>query len=174
VIVDAQLRRLSLERARDEVARALDGFAARRVGLKWPNDLQLPEGKLGGILVEARWHQDSLEWVAVGIGVNVLPPQDVEGAGLRSGTRRANVVEAIVPAVLSAMRSRGALTGAELAEFATRDIARGRDIVEPLGGVVRGIAASGALLVETEAGVREIRSGSLVFASVPQSLSANS
>lgn len=56
------------------VARALERSGAQGVGLKWPNDLLLGDGKLGGILVE-------LESVAgttlavIGIGLNLqLPP----------------------------------------------------------------------------------------------------
>src|SRR5688572_8245425 len=52
-------------------ARALDRFAGVRVGLKWPNDMYLPAGKLGGILVESRWRGPRPEWTAIGIGINV-------------------------------------------------------------------------------------------------------
>jgi biotin-(acetyl-CoA carboxylase) ligase len=157
-----------------EVAHALDPFASERIGLKWPNDLYLRSGKLGGILVEARWRQDTFEWAAVGVGVNVVPPSEVGGAGLRSGTHRADVLRAIVPAVFSAGRHHGPLDGEEMVEFARRDIALGRDILEPLAGTVRGIAPSGALQVEVAGSVHDVHSGSLVFQESPVSLSANS
>jgi biotin-[acetyl-CoA-carboxylase] ligase BirA-like protein len=159
-----------------EVARALDRFAAEPIGLKWPNDLYLaaPPGKLGGILVEARWRQDTLEWAAVGVGVNVGAPREGGRAGLREGTRRADVLRAILPAVFSAVRRRGALDAEELAAFALRDIALGHEIVEPLAGTVRGVAPSGALQVEISGAVHEAHSGSLVFLELPLSLSANS
>jgi BirA family biotin operon repressor/biotin-[acetyl-CoA-carboxylase] ligase len=149
-----------------EVARALDGIASERTGLKWPNDLYLRSGKLGGILVEARWRQDTLEWAAVGVGVNVVPPSEIGGAGLRSGTRRADVLRAILPGVFSAVRRRGELTVEELAEFALRDIALGREIVTPRHGIVRGLVPSGALLVESEGAIHEIHAGSLAFREV--------
>lgn len=155
-----------------EVARALERFAAERIGLKWPNDLYLRSGKLAGILVEARWRQDTFEWAAVGVGVNVAPPSEGGGAGLRSGTRRADVLRAILPAVFSAVRCRGALDADELAAFALRDIAVGREIVEPRHGIVRGLAPSGALFVEAGGMVHEVRSGSLMFRESPVSLTA--
>jgi BirA family biotin operon repressor/biotin-[acetyl-CoA-carboxylase] ligase len=157
-----------------EVAHALDPFASERIGLKWPNDFYLHSGKLGGILVEARWRQDAFEWAAVGVGVNVVAPNEVGGAGLRSGTRRADVLRTIVPAVVSAVRRRGALAAAELAEFALRDIALDRAIVEPLAGIVRGVAPSGALLVEANGSLHEVHAGSVVFQQLPSSLAARS
>jgi BirA family biotin operon repressor/biotin-[acetyl-CoA-carboxylase] ligase len=157
-----------------EVARALDAFAPDRVGLKWPNDLYVSAGKLGGILVEARWRQDALEWAAIGVGINVLAPAGVGAASLRTSVRRAAVLKAVVPAVLTAAARTGELSAEELSEFAGRDIASGREILEPLAGTVRGVAPSGALLVEAAGVVQEVRTGSLVFRASPFSLSANS
>ncbi len=39
--------------------------------IKWPNDVIVPDGKLGGILVETSWRGNELEFAIVGIGVNV-------------------------------------------------------------------------------------------------------
>ncbi|HVD60593.1 MAG TPA: biotin--[acetyl-CoA-carboxylase] ligase, partial [Gemmatimonadaceae bacterium] len=68
-------------------ARALDRFAAEPIRLKWPNDLYVGGRKLAGILVEARWRESRLEWIAIGIGINISPPADMpDAAGLDSGT----------------------------------------------------------------------------------------
>ena len=64
-------------------ARALDRFAPAPIGLKWPNDLYLLGGKLGGILVETRWREGRPDWVAIGLGLNVVAPPDVPGAADR-------------------------------------------------------------------------------------------
>jgi BirA family biotin operon repressor/biotin-[acetyl-CoA-carboxylase] ligase len=146
-------------------ARALDRYTASPVGLKWPNDLFVGDGKLAGILIEARWRASRIDWVAIGIGVNVRVPTGVaSAASLVSGTTRLNVLAELVPAVRSAAAARGVLTPLELSEFSERDVARGRMCVEPARGEVRGINESGELLIDTGQGVRAFRDGSLTFA----------
>jgi BirA family biotin operon repressor/biotin-[acetyl-CoA-carboxylase] ligase len=39
--------------------------------IKWPNDVIVEAGKLAGVLVEAVWLGDQIEYGIVGIGVNV-------------------------------------------------------------------------------------------------------
>lgn len=54
------------------VAEALEKLGAPDIGLKWPNDIFLSSGKLGGILVELQGElQEGLVRVVAGIGVNV-------------------------------------------------------------------------------------------------------
>ena len=146
------------------LAEALDRFASEPIRLKWPNDLHAEAGKLGGILVEARWREQSLEWVAIGVGINVRPPDNVEGAGsLEPGTARVDVLTELVPALRSAASATGPLTGEEIEEFNARDLARGRLCVEPARGRVAGISSAGELLVALADSVAPFRSGSLVL-----------
>jgi BirA family biotin operon repressor/biotin-[acetyl-CoA-carboxylase] ligase len=148
------------------LAPALESFAAETVRLKWPNDLYVNGRKLGGILVEARWREGSPEWVAIGVGVNVRAPESEPRAiGLRDGTRRVAVLDAIVPALRVAASREGPLTAEELREFAERDFAAGRSCAEPVVGTVRGIDATGALLVDPAGGGAPlvVRAGSLVL-----------
>ena len=154
-------------------AEALEAFGRDPIGLKWPNDLFLGAGKLGGVLVEARWRGEQLDWAAVGIGINRTAPEGVGAAGLGEGVSRAEIVERLVPAILAACSRTGVLNAVELSTFASRDVARGRDISAPVAGVVAGIDESGALLVESGEAITRVRSGSLVFRGLPQSLSAN-
>lgn len=155
-------------RAGLRLAEALDGIAAERVGMKWPNDLLIGGRKVGGILTEARWAGTSLAWVAIGVGVNVLMPHDVDGAcGLPPGTQRVDVLEAIVGAVRSAASASGELTRDEVARYARRDTLAGRQISSPAAGRVAGIATSGALMVETARGVEHYRTGTIALAEVP-------
>lgn len=53
-------------------ARTLDRFNINAVKLKWPNDLLVNGKKIGGVLVEPRVHRSQLEFVVVGVGINVL------------------------------------------------------------------------------------------------------
>lgn len=145
-------------------ARALDTFAAEPVRVKWPNDLYVDDAKLAGVLVEARWRGDRLDWVAIGLGVNMDPPPGQSGAAvLEAGTSRTDVIAALLPELRAATAMLGVLTGDEMDEYAARDLARGRLCTEPMRGRVVGIAATGELLVEIADSVARVRSGSLVL-----------
>lgn len=144
-----------------QLASALDEFAGERVLLKWPNDLLLRAGKLGGILTEARWSGSSLAWVAVGVGVNVSHPGVDGAASLRPNSARLDVLRAIVSAVRGAAATNGPLTTEEIQRFGERDALRNRRIVSPGAGEVRGIDASGALLVRDGESLTAYRSGTV-------------
>lgn len=146
------------------LAEALDRFADSPVQVKWPNDLLLGGAKLAGILTEARWTGAAPSHVAVGVGVNVKHT-DVPGAsGLREGTLRFDVLQAVVTAVRSAAGETGDLSRDELDRFAARDALRGKRILSPAGGVVVGLDASGGLRVQTTEGVELHRSGTVRLA----------
>ena len=145
-------------------AEALDRFAPEPIRLKWPNDLYIEEGKLGGILVEARWRERSVEWIAIGVGVNVRRPENVErAASLEPGTDRLDVLTELVPGLRVAAAATGPLDAEELEEFNARDLARGRTCREPALGRVAGITPRGELLVALADSVAPFRSGSLVL-----------
>lgn len=147
------------------LAAALDPFAPSPVGLKWPNDLLLDGRKLGGILVEARWRDVVVEWVAVGIGVNLLlPAGQATAAALTPGARRSDLLRAIFPRVVEACQLSGDLTADEMHAYAERDAVLDTRLAQPAPGVARGIAANGALIVETSRGRELFRRGSLVRA----------
>jgi BirA family transcriptional regulator, biotin operon repressor / biotin---[acetyl-CoA-carboxylase] ligase len=147
-------------------ARALDAFATEPVRLKWPNDLFVGGSKLAGVLVETRWRGDRLDWIAIGLGVNMDPPPDQERAAfLEPGVSRTEVITALVPELRAAACAMGILTAEEMDEFASRDLARGRNCTEPVRGRVAGIAPTGELLVELADSVARVRSGSLVLES---------
>jgi BirA family biotin operon repressor/biotin-[acetyl-CoA-carboxylase] ligase len=146
------------------LARALDQFAADRVHLKWPNDVYSAGRKLAGVLAEARWRDGAIEWVAVGVGINVVAPSDEpRGIGLVAGTTRLDVLRVAVPLLRAAAAAKGHLAESELAEFAARDIAAGRGCVQPIVGRVAGIDRTGALLINTGSRIAAVRAGSLVL-----------
>jgi BirA family biotin operon repressor/biotin-[acetyl-CoA-carboxylase] ligase len=57
--------------------RALDELGVQGVGLKWPNDLLLNEGKLAGILIEAQGDMLGPSAVVIGIGLNLYVPESL-------------------------------------------------------------------------------------------------
>jgi BirA family biotin operon repressor/biotin-[acetyl-CoA-carboxylase] ligase len=145
-------------------ARAIDAYTAEPVRLKWPNDLFVADSKVGGVLVEARWRGDRLDWVAIGLGINMDVPADQTAATmLESGAVRVDVISALLPELRAAAAMLGTLTPEEMDEFAARDLARGRRCIEPLRGRVSGILPSGELLVELADSTARVRTGSLVL-----------
>lgn len=61
------------------VYRALEGMGVRS-RIKWPNDVLINGKKICGILTEVSGQADALDWVVMGIGVNVLQtafPQEI-------------------------------------------------------------------------------------------------
>jgi BirA family biotin operon repressor/biotin-[acetyl-CoA-carboxylase] ligase len=146
------------------LAGALDRFAPEPIRLKWPNDLYVDGGKLGGILVEARWREQSVEWVAIGVGVNVRQPEEFpEARALDPGMARLDVLREVAAAVRRAATATGPLAPHEIEEFNARDLARGRRCIEPGLGRVVGITPAGELLVALADTVAPFRSGSLVL-----------
>ncbi len=59
------------------IVKALDQLGSQ-AWIKWPNDVVVESGKLAGLLAEASWSGDALDFVVLGIGVNVtrgsIPP----------------------------------------------------------------------------------------------------
>jgi len=147
------------------IAEELDTLARPEgIRLKWPNDLLLNGGKLGGILIEARWSGSTLSWVAIGIGINVRAPDVPRAAGFGPDVQRRDVLAGVVRAAQAATSATGWLTPDELRRYRSRDALAGREIVEPGRGQVTGIAESGALLVETRQGRQEYRAGTIRYA----------
>jgi BirA family biotin operon repressor/biotin-[acetyl-CoA-carboxylase] ligase len=146
------------------LAHALEQFATDGVDLKWPNDVYSAGRKLAGVLAEARWRDGAIEWIAVGVGINVVAPSDEPRAiGLAAGTTRLAVLRVAVPLLRAAAVAQGHLTESELADFAARDIAAGQGCVQPIVGRVAGIDRTGALLVNTGSRIAAVRAGSLVL-----------
>ena len=147
-----------------KAAPVLERYATEPVRLKWPNDIIVGTGKVAGILVETRWRERQVDWVAIGFGVNVERPDGETGAAaLREGTSRLDVLAELVPAMRAAARARGALTPSELAHWAARDHAAGRLCRAPVRGRVRGLAPDGSLVIEHGTETALARAGSLVL-----------
>jgi len=137
-----------------------------RAGLKWPNDVLIDDRKVAGILCESRWQGDTLQWLAVGIGVNVaneipaeLGDRAIALRDVRPSVRRIDVLDQLVPALLRLTAHGAQLTQFECAAFARRDWLRGRQIRTPLAGRAAGIRPDGALLVDTGAGTTMVQVG---------------
>jgi BirA family biotin operon repressor/biotin-[acetyl-CoA-carboxylase] ligase len=144
--------------------------------IKWPNDVLSRGRKLAGILTEMAAEPDQLQWVVLGIGVNVnTRPEDFP-------TELRDVATSILiergESVPRALFTAALLTGLEewLDRHASDGFAPVRDAWRAMSGTlgrevrVRGggehvigmaedLDASGALLVRSEEGLRRIVSG---------------
>lgn len=65
------------------VAELLDRYCPGRVSLKWPNDVLIGGRKVCGILAEARSSAVRIEYIVVGIGINVNMRETDLGEDLR-------------------------------------------------------------------------------------------
>lgn len=156
------------------VAGAIDRFVSPPVRLKWPNDLMLNGRKLGGILCEARWQGSDLGWIAVGVGLNVRNPaaSELRGsaialAGVRPEITENELLEPVVEALRTLDLRAQRLSSLELEAFAARSWLDGREISEPLAGVVTGLGEDGTLRVRTVEGSQvSLRHGSVELAGV--------
>ena len=145
------------------------------VRLKWPNDLWLSdargERKLGGILIETASFGE-LRYAVIGVGLNILP-RDAPGVStppawlqeLLPGVDAPQALVRVAAPLVQTLQAFEALGFAPFqARFNARDVLRDREVgvSDGQGGVVRGsahgVTGTGALLVHTETGMRQITS----------------
>jgi BirA family biotin operon repressor/biotin-[acetyl-CoA-carboxylase] ligase len=149
------------------LADVVDEFVGRaRTRLKWPNDVLIDDRKVAGILCEGRWQGETLQWLGVGVGVNVANaiPEDLAGRAialneLLPDVRRIDVLDRLVPALVPLTTHHAPLTESECTAFARRDWLRGRQLRAPIAGRAAGVRPDGALLVDTGAGTTMVREG---------------
>jgi len=160
---------------RDAVARALGTAHDFDVAVKWPNDVLLRGKKVAGILVESALAGAKVEYVIVGIGINVLTrslPAELLATATslaREGGARLDRAE-ILADVLAGLDRDVALVahrglGVVHARLTKHDALAGREVESldsPLRGTACGIDREGRLLVRTAGGaVMKVVSGEL-------------
>lgn len=161
------------------VADVVDELVGRpETRLKWPNDVLLGDRKLAGILCEGRWHGETLQWLGLGVGINVcnaiprpVARQAVALAEWLPAIGRLDVLDRLVPALArlasgapGAGGAGGALSERECAAFAARDWLHGRQLRAPAPGRAQGLRPDGALLVDLGAGTIALREGHVELA----------
>lgn len=167
------------------VARALNGLVGNAAGIKWPNDIILDKKKVCGILAESVKGKDDLDYVVIGIGVNVNHERDdftadikekatsirlfmmEKGCGNPDRIRRADIAGRIVSEldeILEKSRRAEEFSGI-MEEYRKLCTTIGRQIKlfngkEERFGTAVGVAENGALVVRYDDGaVEEIISG---------------
>jgi len=158
------------------LARALRAAGAGAAQLKWPNDVVLPAGKLAGILIEMQGDVLGPSSAVIGVGVNVRadarvraavdqPVADLETAAGTAVDRNMLLAGLLreLDAVIAVFADRGfaALRSEWQNLHAHQD--RPVQLLLPdgriMGGIARGVAEDGALLLETAAGMTRHHSG---------------
>ena len=149
------------------LADVVDELAGQPVArLKWPNDVLVHDRKLAGVLCEGRWQGESLQWLAIGLGVNIANeiPAAVRDTAIAlvavvPGVQRIDVLDRLVPPLTRLGAAAEQLTEQECAAFAARDWLRDRALRGPVRGHARGVRPDGALLVEGERDIAVVREG---------------
>lgn len=163
------------------VAAALRIIGVDDIALKWPNDLVVRGGKLGGILTEVRPEPGHGRTAIIGLGLNIDLPEALRqapGASWASRTAdlqecvewlpsRAALAAGILQSIMAAV-SRFERDGFAAFHAAWQDCdwLRGKTVHVPqaqedVRGVAGGIDEDGALLVQTAEGTRRIVTGSV-------------
>ena len=146
-----------------------------KLGLKWPNDLQSPDGrKVAGMLTEARLDADSVRELVFGVGLNLTGASKDFPADLRA---TAGSLEAVLGSPLDLNREAAGVIAAlfrawEQFEEGTwsrsfrklwshHDVLAGKSVRvglrgDPVAGVVDGIDDEGSLILRTGGGRRAI------------------
>jgi BirA family biotin operon repressor/biotin-[acetyl-CoA-carboxylase] ligase len=154
------------------------------VMLKWPNDLVLGDGKLGGILTEAKSHGQEVDSIVTGVGLNIDvgktfddelgPGRTLAAVDLKSCCTDLPTRERLTAQLMNETYATFAeYEACGFASFYRRwpdhDWLRGKRVTvetqrQEVSGVAAGIAADGALLVETAGVTHRVTSGSVVRA----------
>ena len=153
--------------------------AGGRAELKWPNDALLNGGKAAGVLLEASGRDARLDWLAVGIGVNLAAhPQADAGAlhpptSLKAATGRDVAPEDALRAIAASVARWGDVLSAQgfapiREAWLARAVRLGERIEarlpsETLSGVFEDMDAEGALVLRTPTGARRIHAADIYF-----------
>ena len=160
------------------IARGLSEHVGVGAMLKWPNDVLLSRGKLAGILLEMAAETDRVDWVVVGVGINVRRTEDMPAQGVAAclgdavpGLKIAPAVAAVLEGVAGAYAQWVAEGfGSMRDEYQRRSSLIGRDVViRDMAGSVRtsgsvfGIDDEGRLLVAGLSGVEAVAAGEVTL-----------
>jgi len=144
------------------------------VQIKWPNDLLRDGKKLAGILVETQTKDDGAIWAVIGVGLNLIMPDELEAAIGREVAAAPWLAKMDRNQLMAALVSRLAAVLAEFddtgfAPFAERwntlHAWHGQDVVildqgrVLQQGVAAGVDAIGRLMLDTAQGRVEVLSG---------------
>lgn len=154
---------------------------AAEVSFKWPNDALLAGGKAAGILLESAGNRDRLDWLAVGIGVNLAgaPPAEAIRPGgtppisvAEAGGRVADPDEALDILAAAFARWDARFRGEGFEPIRAHWLARAARLGQPIGagladgtltGIFEDVDSDGRLVLGTADGRRRIPAADIFF-----------
>ncbi len=158
------------------VVRTLEQLGVKGVGLKWPNDILHQGRKLAGLLLEVAGEQSGPSSVVIGIGLNVSlssieaenieqPWVDLKSLAGGKSLSRNQIAAGLIGNLFDIMEqfeSQGLTSLIDL--WRSYDLYDGEAIQLQLGnrfiaGIHRGIDETGALLVESDEGIKAYHGG---------------
>lgn len=160
------------------IARGLQDRLGVGTSLKWPNDVELPTGKLAGVLLEMAAETDRVNWVVAGVGLNVrrsgdFPPSPAAACldDAVPDVRIAAAVSAVLDGISGAYAQWTASGFSAMhAEYEARCSLMGRDVTVrdmaetvKAAGTVMGIDDEGRLLIATLGGLESVVAGEVTL-----------
>jgi BirA family biotin operon repressor/biotin-[acetyl-CoA-carboxylase] ligase len=155
------------------VAEALETLTPLTFTLKWPNDVLLGGAKLAGILIDAAPAGAGLDWLVLGIGINLRTAPWIEGRKTTAlGEHGAHLApETAARAVLDRLSHwQDASSAAIVDAWLSRAHAIGTPIEvhtagQLLQGSFAGLTAAGELLLRRENTIEAISTGEVLLGS---------
>lgn len=162
------------------INRAIWTYTKLPVQIKWPNDLLIYGRKVCGILTEIKGKQDAIDYVVVGVGINVNPSHEFEqidqpntslSAAWGRRIERAELLGTILNVWeqwYQVYQKEGFQPIKQKWESLTQLVGQRITANTPTGkviGMVEGINSLGALVLQTESGRREIYSAEVEYES---------
>lgn len=154
------------------VARAIEELSQKKAKIKWVNDVYINNKKVCGILCEALFVKDKPQYVIVGIGVNLLKPQNdfdaeikniagavFEDVNVNFDAFAARVIDNFFKAIkendfLQEYKERSLLLGRQVTFF---------DFSTEYQGTVEQIDDDFAIIISTDKGKLRFKSGEITF-----------
>ena len=152
-----------------------EGLSEGAVEIKWPNDIILHKKKVCGILTEMYLDGTKVDFVIVGIGVNVhqkeFPAEikatatslDIETGGGNSKEALIEKIQIFFKTYYEKYVKTGDLSDIKQEyERHLTNINKQVKVIDPAGeysGIAKGITEKGELIVETKEGIRYVESG---------------
>ncbi|MEA4854146.1 MAG: biotin--[acetyl-CoA-carboxylase] ligase [Christensenella sp.] len=156
------------------IVSAIEKVCGVQAGIKWPNDIVYQGKKLCGILTEMSSDIDRVEFIACGPGINVNQESFAEEVAQRAVSLRMITGEkidrfklcaAMIEEVTAYCKKyfRGGIE-AIFDEYCAKSVIMEQEVQvlsgeERIPGVCKGFSADGAVLVQTENGLREFHAG---------------